>query len=237
MLPVELRRVPLFAAMTPAELAAITAAARSSDYAHGGQMFRTGDPCADVIVVLRGYVRLFRFASGGAEVTTGIVRPGGLVAVTALCGGTNHDGEAQALGRVRTIEIPAPTFLGLVGRSPRLFAEVAVCLASRISDAYADATVAAQEELPSRILRTLRRLALPNSGEGHPQAIRPLAVRLSHAEVARLVQADRASVTRSLRLLEERGVIGRRQGHVTGVVLAVASEGARRGDRPRTTAA
>lgn len=237
MLPVELHRLPLFAAMTRAERAMTAAVARSSDYPHGARLFRTGDACSGVIVALDGYVRLFRLMSDGAEVTTEIVQPGGLVAVAALRGGTSHDGAADALGRVRTVEIPAVTLLGLMGRSPQLFAEVADCLAARISHRYADAVTDAQAQLPARILHTLCRLTLVRRAEGDAQAMRPLAVRLSHAELARLVGVNRASVTRTLRLLEEQGAIRRRQGHVTGVVLTASIGGAPRGHGPRITVA
>lgn len=225
MLPIELRRVPLFTAMTRADLAVIAATMRSTHFPHGARLFRTGDICIEVTVVRDGYVRLFRRTADGAEITTGIVRPGCLVAVASLRNGTTHDSDAEAIGRVRTIEVPAATLLGLMGRSPYLFAEVAGCLATRISDAYVDAVTDAQEQLSSRILHTLRRLALPGPGERQAKEIRPLAVRLSHAELARLVGADRVTVTRTLGRLEEQGLIGRKHGHITGVMLTTSVAG------------
>lgn len=217
--PTELRRFPPFATLTSAELTGIAAVARSRTYRHGVRMFRAGDRCADVTLVLDGFVRLSRRPSSGPEVLTGIIRPGGLAALAPLRGAATHDHDAEALGYVRAVEVPAAPVLALVCRSSRLFEELARSLVSQAGEAYVDGAVDARERLPLRVLHTLRRLAREVPVGRDAQSMQPLAVRLSHAEVARLVGSDRASVTRAIRLLGERGLVRRERGHVTGVVL------------------
>jgi len=217
--PAELRRFRPFATLASADLMGIASVARSCHYQHGARIFRAGDPCAGVILVLDGFVRLSRCTSNGAEVVTGIVRPGCLAAVAALRGAATHDHDAEALGHVRAVEVPASPVLALVCHSSRLFEELARSLVARADEAYADSVIDAHEHLPSRILRTLRHLVRELPAGRDAQSTHPLAVRLSHAEVARLVGSDRSSVTRALRLLEERRLIRRERGHVTGVVL------------------
>lgn len=232
MRPIELRRVALFATATPADLAATAAATRSLDYRRGARLFRAGDPCDSAAVVLDGVVRLFRRLPDGAEVTTGIVRAGGLLTLCALRGAAAHDDHAEALGQVRTAELPTAVLLALVLRSPRLFEQAVRCLVARLDDAHAAAVVIAQEQVPARVLHALRCLVPPDADGGGCQAgaTNRLAVRPSQDELARLVGTDRVTVTRALRLLEERGLIRRERGRVTGVAL-VASE--TRPRRPR----
>ncbi len=243
MRPIELHRITPFATLTPPHRAALAAVARSSVHRHGERLWQTGDPCVDVIVLVDGFVRLFRLSSDGTETTTDIVRSGSLLAVTALHGGTVHDNSAEVLGRAHTVEIPATTVLGLAGESPQLFAEIARCLVARTDAVYAGAAIDAQESLPSRLLYVLRRLARPDPADHGIEdralagVLHPLAMRLSHAEAGRLVGADRTSVTRAFRQLVHRGLIRRERGHVTGVALAASGcwEHAWDGEGPSTT--
>jgi len=228
--PIELRRVPPFAALASADLAQAAIAVRCADHRHGAPLFRVAEPCTSVPFVLDGFVRLYRPMPDGGEVTTGIVGPGGLLAAAALRGQGEHDDAATALGYVRTVDFPAPTLLDLAGRCPPLFAELALCLAARVDDAHAGAAAAAKGYLMSRVLYALRRLTRSNCLGIEAGSFCPLAVRLSHAELARLVGAERASVSRLLRVLGERGVVRREHGHVTGVVAAPAPGGT---DAPR----
>lgn len=218
----------MFAEMTPSNLAVVAAVTRASEYAHGERLFRAGDACDGVTVAVDGFVRLFRLAPDGAEATIGIVRPGGFVAVASLRGEAVHDHAAEALGYVRAVEVPAATLLALARRSPDLFAAITRGLWARTDDAYAAAAVDRQGELPTRILHALRRLARPSrvGGGAAVDPVCPLAIRLSHAEVARLVGADRASVTRAFRRLGEEGLIRRERGHVIGVALAASDDAA-----------
>lgn len=226
MRPIELRRVPLFTTMAPADLAAVASAGRPADYQRGTVLFGGGDPCAGVSVVLDGVVRLFRPMLEGREVTTGIVRTGELLALCSLHGDVAHRDHAEALNRVRAVEFPAATLHMLGQRCPHLHEQVLRSLLERLNAAYA-AVVIAREEVPVQILHLLRSLArFDTAAPRRPdEALHPLALRLSHAELARLVGTDRPTVTRTLRLLQEQGLIRRERGHVIGVALSTPDRG------------
>lgn len=217
----ELRRVAPFAAMSPTALRGVASVARPRTYRRGEELFHAGDPCDSLFVVLDGFVRLARPVAGGAEVTVGIVRSGGLLGIAALLGHALHDNSAEALGFVRAVELPVPALLGLAERSPSLFAPLADLLLARLADAWADAVGDFRGAVGSQLLRVLRRLARPVPGNGSRDRMLRLAVRLSHAELARLVGAERATVTRELHALAARGTVALERGHVVGVVAAV----------------
>ncbi|MBW3633949.1 MAG: Crp/Fnr family transcriptional regulator [Chloroflexi bacterium] len=221
MRPLELRRIPLFATMTPADLAAVATVVEPVNYQRGTVLFGVGDPCAGISVVLDGIVRLFRRTPERREVTTGIVRAGGLMALCALCGEATHRDSAEALNHVHTVEIPTAALHVLGQRCPHLQEQAMRGLLERL-DAVNAAFVIAQEQIPVQLLYLLRSVArLDQAAQRHPgDTMHPLALRLSHAELARLVGTDRATVTRALRLLEEQRLIQRKRGHVTGVVLS-----------------
>lgn len=206
-------RLPPFASLTPADVARIATTARSFEHSPRAWLFRPMDPCVSIIIVADGFVRLARSDSDGAEVTVGLVGPGGLADISALRGCSAHDAGAQALSHVRTVELPAAGLLDMASHSPCVFEALVRCLITRRNDVYVDAVAAAGEDLSVRLLATLLRLARPAA----TGAERPLAVRLSHADVARLIGADRSTVTRLIGALAEQGFVRRERGHVTGI--------------------
>lgn len=226
----EVRRAPLFAPLPVDALAALALVVRSADYHRGEQLRGPGEASADLTVVLAGFVRLFRPQSDGAEVTTGIVRPGGLLTAAPLSGLARLDHHAEALSRVRTLGAPMVEFLAIGARWPLLLAQLATCLTTRIDDAYAAA--AASARVPTRVLRVLRCLAQTEACvESAVGAGMRRLIPLSHAELARLVNADRATVTRALGELEARGLIGQVRGHIVGVRIPADRASMREGRR------
>ena len=223
MTPIEFRRVTLFAAMPRKTVAEMAIASRWQGYRSGVLVFRTGDPCLGITVVLDGFVRLFRLTGDGTEITTGIVPPGGLLAVAALRGECRHDDHAEALGYVRTVEIPIATVVAIGIRLPALLATIARALIDRIDRTFAAAVAWAGPCMSARVVHILRSLAAVAQTRGHGPStqgvIHRLGVRLSHKDLARLVGSDRETVTRALRTLEAKGIIRRERGHITGVAL------------------
>lgn len=213
----EIRYIAPFAALPRRERAAVASAARLRDYRHGERLFQAGESCADVVIMLDGCVRLFRTNPDGPEVTISLASHGSIMSVAALRGDTKHDAFAEAIGTARTVDISVATFLALMSRFPNVFNEIALGLITRTDDAYIDTITDVQGRLRSRVLHTLRRLTKTTRAEGDEETVHPLVHRLSHAEIARIVGADRSSVTRALGLLSEEGLIRRERGHVTGV--------------------
>ena len=199
------------------ERAAVAASLQVGTYCHGERLFQASEHCANVTIVIDGLVRLFRITRDGSETTTAIVVPEGIVATTVLGGCADDDTHAAAIGRVRTIMMPTASFHDLMSRYPACAGEIARALIARTDDTYVNIMADAQSELCDRILHSLRTLARSSRPAGNDEAMLRLTYRLSHAEIARLVGAHRSSVTRALRLLDERGLVRLEHGHVTGV--------------------
>ena len=196
---------------------AVLRSAQVRTYRHGERVLHAGDGCTAVSILLDGFVRLFRTNPDGAEVTTAIVPPGSIVAMAMLRGDAQHDAHAEAIGHVRTVELPAATFLALMHRYPSFAEAVTRECIRRTDDTYAEITTGVHGELSSRILHTLRKLARPPHAGATDGDVLRLAHRLSHADIARMVGAHRSSVTRTLRLMHERGLVRLERGRITGV--------------------
>lgn len=204
------------AGLPQVEVAAVARTARLVEYRRGAWLLPAAAPESELVIVVEGIVRLVRRRRDGAELTLGLVRPGELLTAAPLVGGTRDDDRAQALGRVRALAIPLALVSSPAPAAPHLLARLLACALARRDAAYADAAACAT--VPERLLRVLRRLARPGApGEA---AMAPLALPLSHADLARLANADRATVTRALRDLEGRGLVRRARGHVVAVAPA-----------------
>lgn len=213
----ELRDIAPFTTLPRCQRVVVAGSVELRTYRHGEQVFRAGECCTDATILLDGFVRLFRTNLDGVEVTTALISPGSMVTMAMLRECATHDAHAEAIGRIRTLQIPTTTFLDLMRRYPTFAEEVASRLIARTDDMYIDITADVHGQLWSRILSTLRRLARPTPAVHDEGAVLSLAYRLSHVEIARLVGANRSSVTRALRLLDERGLVRLERGHVTGV--------------------
>lgn len=214
-----MRDIVLFTTLPRYQRVVVAGSVELRTYRHGEQLFHAGECCTDISILLDGFVRLFRTTLDGAEVTTAIVSPESMITMAMLRGDATHNAHAEAIGRIRTIQIPTTTFLDLMSRYPTFSEEIALRLIARTSDLYMDITADVHGQLWSRVLHTLRSLVRSTRAASDDGAVHLLAYRLSHAEIARLVGTNRSSVTRALRLLDERGLVRLERGHVTGVRL------------------
>lgn len=224
----DVRQTPAFAHLASRELAAVAVSARERVVRRGEPVFRAGTPCHDIPVLLSGAIRLYRPAADGGETTTGLVSAGELISVAALRGQARYDNHADALTTSRLIEVPLAVVIGLGERAPDVYLQIVSALAARRDRTFAGIMVQAEPDFLAKVFHALLALARPASPPAiHDDAVGPdrmrhLTVRLSHKELARLVGCDRASVTRALRILEERNVIQRQRGHIVGIVTARA---------------
>ncbi len=219
-----LRWIPPFVLAPPHVLRPLATLAQMGRYQPGELLFRIGEPCNGLIALGTGYVRLSRPMTTGKEATVGIIRPGGLLSTTTLYREAVHRGSAEAISAVATVEFPGRELLALAQRSPAVLLPLLHSLIFRIDDAWSEVAADAEATVQARTLHVLRRLAQPRitAYEDQTEAIARLAVRLSHADIARLVGAERASVTRALHHLANQGMIVREHGHVTGIVVGRA---------------
>lgn len=74
--PVQLKNVPLFRGLTPAELEEIRACLHEKSYAKGDTLFHETGSCERVFIVRTGRVKVFRMSTGGREQVLETLGPG-----------------------------------------------------------------------------------------------------------------------------------------------------------------
>src|SRR5947209_15895493 len=75
-----LRRVAIFADLSPTELQFLAERAVPRNYSPGEIIFGEGEPCTGLFVVESGHVRIFKSSPSGREQVLAVVRPGRSIA-------------------------------------------------------------------------------------------------------------------------------------------------------------
>jgi CRP-like cAMP-binding protein len=71
-----LRKTPLFANLTEAELQALVRRTSRRRFGQGEHLFAEGDPCAGLFLVASGKVRIFKLSASGREQVLAVEGPG-----------------------------------------------------------------------------------------------------------------------------------------------------------------
>lgn len=178
----------------PDDVAALAAELGERRYAAGTKIFRKGEAPAAVHIVRHGSVELSRDL-GGRRVALQILRPGDVFGDVPLLVRMPEPFDAVALEDTVLLSIDSVTLARLLESRPRLAHRWLVSVAQRMAQAQARLVDLLAGSMESQVASFLVRHA-ERGRVGLPQAV-----------LAELVGAQRTSVNRVLRTLEERGLI------------------------------
>lgn len=196
-----LRSISYFSGLDEATLKALTSVAVRRRYDAGQMIFVEGEPCAGLFIVESGRVKIFQLSAGGREQILHIFGAGeGFNDVAVLDGGPNP-ASVMALESTSVLVINRPSMVGLLERYPALSRAVIENLASR-----ARHLVSLVEDLSLRTVGgRLAKLLLEQATL--EVDLKGVSRGLTHAQMAARLGTVREVVTRSLRKLEDEGII------------------------------
>lgn len=157
--------------------AALDALARP--YPAGSVLFEEGDPGSRMYVLRSGCVKIAKRVAG-AEVTLAMLGPGDFFGEMALLEKLPRSATATVIEDARLIEVDESTFESLVRRSTEISVRLLRRLSARLREADRQIQALLAKSGSSRVLETLRSLALPADVDGY----RPLPKGLAREEVA-----------------------------------------------------
>jgi len=194
-----LKTIPYFAGLDVAELESIKRLVFERTAQRDEFIFQEGEPAQALYFVVSGVAKTFKTSAEGKEQILRIIRPGESFNDVAVFDGGPNAASATAMTPVALYGI-SKTDVGVIIRDhPQVAANVARLLAERVR--YFTSLV---EDLSFRnVLSRVAKLLLDYAGNGK-KAERP---RLTQQEMAAMVGTAREIVGRSLRALEEKGVI------------------------------
>jgi CRP-like cAMP-binding protein len=208
-----LRRVPLFAELSEAELGAVAERVTRAEYGAGAIVFGEGDACRELWIVEAGTVRLVKTAASGREQLIGIERMGGTLAEEPVFDSGKYSVTAIALVPTVLLRLPAEEFRRICLRRPEVAMKVIKVLGHRVR--HLDGLV---EQLSFSTVRgRLIAFLLRRGEEEGARTARGLEFRLdeNNEELAARLGTVRELISRNLGRLYGDGLIGMRGRVVT----------------------
>jgi CRP-like cAMP-binding protein len=200
-MPVESRFLgenPYFSGLSSSELDSIKHLFSEVRVDRGEIILLEGELTDRLFFVAEGVVKLFRVSAEGKEQTLELVRPGGSINEVPVFDGGPNPASAQAMGPVLLYTISKNELEAILREHPRVALNVVRVLASRIRR-----LVSLVEDLSFRhVIGRVAKILLEYAGDG----ARP-GQRLTQQEMAAIAGTAREVVGRSLKTLEERGII------------------------------
>lgn len=226
-LGVELSRAPLLSGLAGEIIALLAEAARQRVYAAAQVVLLEGDPCEDVLFVLRGIIRVRQLSLDGREYVLSYLGPGAVVNLVAALDGDPSPATADALTEVTLAQVPCERFTALMRAQPELAEAVARHLAGEVRRLNEAVKGLALFNVRSRLARFLLEHAEPAGRDrqerGSDQDGPPTPLRWTQDMIAAHIGTVRDVVGRVLRSFVSDGLVRREQGRLV-IVDRIALE-------------
>ncbi|MEB3370960.1 Crp/Fnr family transcriptional regulator [Saccharopolyspora mangrovi] len=205
-----LSEVDLFRDLSRKEMAELGARAPLRDVAAGQVLYSPQRPTETLFIIKRGRVRLFQIGSTGQPVTTALLGPGTVFGEVPLIGIRMGGNWAEALEPSQLCLMSPHDVRELLLADPRITRRINEHMTAHIAELEHRLTDMACKTLPERLASTLWTLtkATPPKEASEP-------VRLTHQQLAGLVNATRERTTTALGDLAENGLIRLHRGKIT----------------------
>lgn len=199
-----LSRVPIFAELTPSQLAFLSQRIVVKQYAPGELVFAEGDACAGLYIVEKGHIRIFKSSPGGREQVLSIDGPGSSVAELPVFDGGAYPASGSAAGEATLLLLRKQDFQALCLAHPEVALKVLKVVGSRLRR-----LVGIIEELSFTTVR--RRLAsylcrLAQDGKRTAEGIE-ITLPANNQELAAQIGTVRELVSRNLSRFQQEGVL------------------------------
>jgi len=193
-----LKSIPYFAGLSPAELDSIRQLVVERNFERGETILYEGDPAEALYFVVSGVVKVFKTSAEGKEQTLSIVRPGESFNDVSVFDDGLNTASAQAMGPVTLCQIKKSELKALLQDHPQIALNTIKVLAGQVRS-----LVSLVEDLSFRnVISRVARILLEYASDGTSQG-----PRLTQQEMAAMAGTAREVVGRSLKALEEEGII------------------------------
>ncbi len=193
-----LKSIPYFAGLSTAEIQSIKQLVFEGKAERGEIILHEGDPAEALFFVVSGAVKVFKTSAEGKEQILSIVRPGESFNDVPVFDDGPNPTSAQAMGPVVLYELRKSELRALLQNHPQIAINTIKVLAEQVRR-----LVSLVEDLSFRhVIGRVARILLEHAGDGASPG-----PRLTQQEMAAMAGSAREVVGRSLKALEDEGII------------------------------
>lgn len=211
--PSVLEAVPMFADMTPEQLAFALERMHERSMPAGTEIITQGEPGDAVFVVIEGSVKVCRRQPDGREVILSVLGPGDVVGEMSV---PEVDGRASSVATLedsRVVSLDGESFRWMLEEIPSLRSGLIDLLTRRLRLAETRLETLAALDVEGRVARVLLELAREH-GEPKPGGGTRIPIPLTQGDVAAMTGASRVRVNQVLSKFRRNGWVtldGRRR--------------------------
>jgi CRP-like cAMP-binding protein len=194
-----IKSIPYFSGLSPVELDSLKGLIFETTAERGKFILLESEPADALYFVVSGVVKVFKTSADGREQILQIVRPGESFNDTPVFDGGLNTASAQAMGPVVLYGVKNSDMGTILRTHPQVALNVIRVLAQRIRH-----LVSLVEDLSFKhVTARLAKILLEYAGDG----VGPNKTRLTQQEMAAMAGTAREMIGRSLKELEDEGVI------------------------------
>jgi CRP/FNR family transcriptional regulator, cyclic AMP receptor protein len=200
-----LRKTPLFANLTDAEMQALAMRTSRKRFQRDEQLFAEGDPCTGLFLVATGKVRIFKLSPSGREQILAVEGPGSSFAELPVFDGGNYPAAASALEDTEVLFISRKDFQNFCREHPDVGLKVIAVVGSRLRRLVGIIEELSFTTVRQRLIALILRLAQAS----HARSKEGIHVELtkSHQDLAAELGTVRELVSRNLGRLQAEGFL------------------------------
>jgi CRP/FNR family cyclic AMP-dependent transcriptional regulator len=197
-----LRRVPLFAALTPTQCASIADAIVKKRFKRAEMVVEQGKKSDALYIILTGRARVMSTDSRGREVILATMQPGDYIGEMSLIDDAPHSATVRTEVQSDVLVLGRDAFSRCLPENSSMSYNIMRGLVQRLRQADRKIESLALMDVYGRVARALLEVAV-DDGAGN------LKVRdkISRQDLAKMVGASREMVSRVMKDLEDRGFV------------------------------
>ena len=206
-----LANVPLFGRLEPDELDRLVAYMRLVRHPARAVLFRKGDPGSNMMVVVRGRIKVCSHSEDGKELVLNLINAGEVVGEIALLDGSDRTADAVTLTETELLVLERRDFVPFLQRHPEACMRLFEVLCERLRKTSELLEEALFLEGSSRLAKRLVHLA-EVFGKSVPEGVR-IDIPLSQQQLGNMVGMSRESMNKQLKQWRQDGLIRIEDGH------------------------
>lgn len=200
-----LRKTPLFASLTEAEMHALSTRTTRKRFLKDEQLFAEGDSCTGLYLVAAGKIRIFKLSPSGREQILAVEGPGSSFAELPVFDGGNYPAAASALEDTEVLFVSRKDFQNFCREHPDVALKVIAVVGSRLRRLVGIIEELSFTTVRQRLIALILRLAQAG-GVRSSEGIR-IELTKSHQDLAAELGTVRELVSRNLSRLEAEGFL------------------------------
>ncbi|MDB5878255.1 MAG: hypothetical protein JWQ41_1669 [Variovorax sp.] len=197
-----LRRVPLFAALTPTQSASIADAIIKKRFKRAEMVVEQGKKSDALYIILTGRARVMSTDSRGREVILATLQPGDYIGEMSLIDDEPHSATVRTEVQTDVLVLDRDAFSRCLPENASMSYNIMRGLVQRLRHADRKIESLALMDVYGRVARSLIEFAV-DDGVGNLK----IRDKISRQDLAKMVGASREMVSRVMKDLEERGFV------------------------------